>query len=331
MDYTRLLDQFPLWGVLVATLVVVLLSIEGGYRLGQYRRARLEPEKDAPVGAIVAATLSLLAFMLAFTFGMAASRFRSPAGWSSSRNRMRLGPPTSARESCPNLIGREFASCFENTWTCGYRPQSPARFDEAIAKSSELHAAFWSQTSEVAAQDNRSILTGIFVQSLNEVIDLHAKRILFALHNRIPELVWFVLYFMAVISMTALGYQEGLSGSRRSLAVLALALTFSAVIWLIADLDRPQEGLLRVSHARCSICVSRSRPRAPRPAPASHEAVSRIRSIHTGNPHLSARKALLRASTSPFFRKRPPASSCLFSQEDGAVHAQVVTFDPVTN
>ena len=103
------------------------------------------------------------------------------------------------------------------------------------------------QAEAVAAQDNRSIVAGIFIQSLNEVIDLHGKRVMFGLHNRIPELVWLVLYLMAIVSMAALGYQEGLSGSRRSIAVLALAFTFSAVMLLIADLDRPHEGLLRVS------------------------------------------------------------------------------------
>jgi hypothetical protein len=76
---------------------------------------------------------------------------------------------------------------------------------------------------------------------------LHSKRVTFALHNRIPGMVWLALYFIAILAMMALGYQEGLSGSRRSLAVLALVLTFSAVMLLIADLDRPQEGLLRVS------------------------------------------------------------------------------------
>jgi hypothetical protein len=47
--------------------------------------------------------------------------------------------------------------------------------------------------------------------------------------------------------MAELGYHEGLTSPRRSPAVLALVLTFSAVIFLIADLDRPQEGLLRIS------------------------------------------------------------------------------------
>jgi hypothetical protein len=59
----------------LAILLLVLLSVEGGYRLGIYRRSRSAEEKEAPVGAMVGATLGLLAFILAFTFGLAATRF----------------------------------------------------------------------------------------------------------------------------------------------------------------------------------------------------------------------------------------------------------------
>jgi hypothetical protein len=47
--------------------------------------------------------------------------------------------------------------------------------------------------------------------------------------------------------MSAIGYHAGLARSGRSLAILARVLAFSAVMTLIADIDRPQEGLLRVS------------------------------------------------------------------------------------
>jgi hypothetical protein len=69
------LDALPLWGVFLVILVVVLLSVECGYRLGKYRRNRHEQEKETPVGAMVGATLGLLSFILAFTFGLAAARF----------------------------------------------------------------------------------------------------------------------------------------------------------------------------------------------------------------------------------------------------------------
>jgi hypothetical protein len=69
------IDALPLWALFICILLVVLLSVEFGYRLGKYRRSRQEQEKEAPVGTMVGATLGLLAFILAFTFGLAAARF----------------------------------------------------------------------------------------------------------------------------------------------------------------------------------------------------------------------------------------------------------------
>jgi len=59
---------------LLTAVVVIFLAAEIGYRLARHRR-RSEEEKEAPVGAMVGATLGLLAFRLAFTFGLAAARF----------------------------------------------------------------------------------------------------------------------------------------------------------------------------------------------------------------------------------------------------------------
>ena len=69
------IESLPIWGVFLATVAVVVLAIEGGVRLGQFRRRRSEQEDRPPVGEMVAATLALLAFMLAFAFGLAASRY----------------------------------------------------------------------------------------------------------------------------------------------------------------------------------------------------------------------------------------------------------------
>ena len=44
-----------------------------------------------------------------------------------------------------------------------------------------------------------------------------------------------------------MSYHGGLAGPRRSPTVLPVALAFSTALWLIADLDRPQAGRLRVS------------------------------------------------------------------------------------
>src|SRR5262245_15194612 len=69
------LDALPLWMLFIATIVAIVLAEECGYRLGRARGRRADSESDSPVGAMVAAELGLLAFLLAFTFGIASSRF----------------------------------------------------------------------------------------------------------------------------------------------------------------------------------------------------------------------------------------------------------------
>jgi hypothetical protein len=45
-------NALPLWGPFLSILIVVLLSVDGGYRLGKYRRGRHEQEKEAPLGTM---------------------------------------------------------------------------------------------------------------------------------------------------------------------------------------------------------------------------------------------------------------------------------------
>lgn len=246
MEFRGLLDFLPLWGLFAATVAVVFLAVECGYRVGKFRRQGSEPEKESPVGAMVGATLGLLAFMLAFTFGLAASRFddrrqivveeANAIGTCYLRAEMLAEPQRSEiRKQLHDYVDVRLEAI------------DVEKLQQAIAKSSELHNQLWSLAVAVAQQDTHSIVTGLFIESLNEVIDLHSKRLMVAVRNRIPGTIWLTLYLVAVLAMAEIGYHEGLTSTRRSLAAPALVLTFSMVMSLIADLDRPQEGLLRVS------------------------------------------------------------------------------------
>jgi predicted transporter len=67
--------------------------------------------------------------------------------------------------------------------------------------------------------------------------------------SRIPVVIWIALYAVAIIGMASAGYQAGLAGTRRSPASMGLVLAFAGVLYLVADLDRPSEGLLTTSQA----------------------------------------------------------------------------------
>lgn len=75
MDINTLVPEIPLWGVFTGSFLLVILSVFLGYRIGCYNKRHSADKEVGPIGSIVGATLGLLAFMLAFTFGISASRF----------------------------------------------------------------------------------------------------------------------------------------------------------------------------------------------------------------------------------------------------------------
>src|SRR5215813_14639335 len=76
MDANRLFDALPLWAIPPLTVALALVAVELGFRFARYRQRRSEGEKEVNVGGMVGATLGLFAFMLAFTFGFASSRYQ---------------------------------------------------------------------------------------------------------------------------------------------------------------------------------------------------------------------------------------------------------------
>ena len=245
MQNNTTLDALPLWGLFIVILLVVLISVEFGYRLGRYRRRGSEQEKEAPVGTMVGATLGLLAFILAFTFGLAAARFDT-------RRQVVLDEAnaigtTYLRAGILPERGEEIRALLRNYVDTRLKAIRSGNIAQGIRQSEDIQYKVWTEAEAVGKQNPDSIVVGLFVQSLNEVIDLHAKRLMVALRSRIPPPIWLALYLVAILSMAAMGYSQGLTSTRRSPATLALIVAFSVVMLLIVDLDRPGDGVLRVS------------------------------------------------------------------------------------
>jgi hypothetical protein len=238
------LDILPLWALLVVVLLVVLLSVECGDRLGK-RVGQPGQEPDSPLDEMVGATLALLAFLLAFTFGLAASRYDT-------RRQLLLDEAnaigtTWLRAAMLPEGGSEIRSLLRQYVDVRLEVVRTHDLASNIRRSEALHAQLWARTVPIAQKTPDAVVTGLFVQSLNELIDLHAKRLAASVRNRIPLAIWASLYGVTTLSFAVLGYHAGLAGTRRSPAILPVAVAFAVVIWLIADLDRPQEGALTVN------------------------------------------------------------------------------------
>ena len=79
------------------------------------------------------------------------------------------------------------------------RVPSPAEQNAAIARSNALQESLWQQAKAVAAKDNGMVPTGLFIQTLNEMIDNQEKR-LTATRNQVPNIVLIALYGVAIIA-----------------------------------------------------------------------------------------------------------------------------------
>ena len=71
----NLLDQTPVLILFAATVLLLLAGSELGYRLGLWRRKSMTDGEKVPANTMMGSALGLLAFMLAFTFGMSSTRF----------------------------------------------------------------------------------------------------------------------------------------------------------------------------------------------------------------------------------------------------------------
>lgn len=247
MDFSDWIRVTPLTGVFFATMVLVLGSIGAGFMVGLWRRHRLGEAGAGVVGSSIAAILGLLAFILAFTFGTTASRFDT-------RRQLLLDEvnaigtavlrtdllPEPHRTRCRGLL-TEYVNLR------AAQDARPEDIPQLIQQSDVLLDRIWAETAASAKADMDGPLRALFVQSINEMIDLHTSRVTVGMHHRIPASVWWWLAAAMVASMFSVGYQFGLAAQKQVLVHLLLAALFSSVVLLIADLDRAGEGTLRVN------------------------------------------------------------------------------------
>jgi hypothetical protein len=201
------------------------------------------------VATLESAILALLALMVSFTFAMALSRFEGRRdavlneanAIGTTALRARLLPAPHNTQALKLL--REYVQV---RLDITQRVPSAAQLNDAIARSSALQESLWQQAQAVAAKDAGMVPTGLFIQTLNEMIDNQEKR-LTAARNRVPNIVLIALYGIATVASAFTGYASGLEARRSRLPVYLTGMLVSTVILLIQDLDRPNTGFITVS------------------------------------------------------------------------------------
>lgn len=241
-----MLDRYDLSVIYIGAFAVVVASVLLGYALGQFQRRRAIDYSEGPVGAVVGAMLGLLAFILAFTFGIVTSRFdtrkqlllQDVNAIATATMRADLLPEPH-RTECRALMKRYLDLRVEAA-------HDMSRIPTLAAETESLQVHLWEHAVTLARQDMNSDIGALFVESLNDLTNTHRDRFTVSMLYRIPTPIWMGLLWITIASMTAVGFQFGLAGRMSWIMMIALAVTFSSVIVLIARIDRTGKGAILV-------------------------------------------------------------------------------------
>ena len=237
---TNVVDHPP---ILLATAVVALC---GAAFLGDLLRSRVRPVKTderADLDIVLTATLTLLGLLLGFTFSMAVSRYDQRKTHEAAETNA-IATEYRRADLIPGpgrIQERELLTRYTDERIRYYRNGEVGTgvVDQDLRT---LQNTLWSGVAH-AANAQRDPVSAVVVSGMDDVFNSRGTTRA-AWLNRIPAGAWALLATTALVVTLLLGYRE----RRRDAVVLTvLPLVVSIALFLIADIDSPREGLIRVA------------------------------------------------------------------------------------
>ena len=238
------LDAIPLWLFLVLFVVLTFACYEIGFRVGNRSKSRGDAEEGA-AGTLVASILALMAFLLAVTMSMAGDRFDT-------RRSLVLQEATTIRTTylragyLPEPASTELQDLLREYVPLRIAPSDAEQLQANVTRSEELHDEMWAIAEDVAREAGSDV-NALFIESLNDTIDLHTMRLTAGLYGRVPPTILWLLIVGSALSLGLVGYNAGLVGKRSPVLAGVLIFAMGTVLALVMDLDRPADGLIETN------------------------------------------------------------------------------------
>ncbi len=247
------------WLIFVISTVLFFLATEVGFRAGHIRRSRADESTKSQATTFQSAILGLLALLLGFTISMALSRIEVRKQMVVEESNA-IGTAYLRAQLLPEPEKTEISRLLRQYVDVRLEGALKGKLQERNIKSESLHDQLWLQAIAVGKKAPQPFPTGLFIQSLNEVIDVHSNR-LRALMDHVPASILLLLFTVAVFGLGAMGYGCGLANGRYIISRLTMAVLIAMVIVTIIDLDQPARGLIKVSqHSMMSLRDTINKP-----------------------------------------------------------------------
>lgn len=228
--------------VFAVSLVVQWLSAYLGYFLGRSGQ-HLSNEAHDDLETVQTAALTLLALIIGFSFSMAVTRYDQRKNYEEAEANA-IGTeyvradllPVQDAEHLRGLLKR-----YLDERVSFYQERDERQIGQIDSDTAKLQAELWSAVSG-AANQRPTAVAALAVSGINDVLNSQGYTQA-AWWNRIPVAAWGLMGLMAVCNNLLLGYGE----RRKSmLLLLVLPVIISIAFLLIADIDSPRGGIIRI-------------------------------------------------------------------------------------
>ncbi|HBY08101.1 MAG TPA: hypothetical protein DEH22_10065, partial [Chloroflexi bacterium] len=215
-----------------------------GFRFGKMVQKRWPDEAEIGVGTMVGAALALLGFLLAFVTSIAIGNFNQRRQLvvleanAIDTTYLRAGYLAEPYGTQSRELLREYVSL-------RIEALDPTATESAIARSEQIHTELWLLAEEIA-KASPDPTVALYLESLNQVMDLHTERLNAELGFRVPPIIIYGLYTVAIITMILTGVYDSYHEKHNLLALIMVVMIISVVFLVIIDMDRSNVGLLQI-------------------------------------------------------------------------------------
>ena len=238
--------DIPYHPFLILVLAFLSLWLAGACGVLFRGRKSLDESKQQDFSLILAASLTLLALIIGFSFSMAANRYDQRKNF---------------EEAEANAIGTEYlrAELLTTAETAKLRAMLVSYLDQRIlfysardrdelrqinGRVALLQAEMWSAVLAPAAAQPTPIVA-LVVSGLNDVLNSQGYTQA-AWWNRIPNSAWALMVMIAVFCSVLFGY--GSRGITVGSGLLLILPAFISIAFMfIADIDTPRHGMIRIT------------------------------------------------------------------------------------
>ena len=238
--------------------VFSLIALRGSVWIGAWLRSQRKLEQHDPeyFGVVLGATLTLLGLIIGFSFSMAVSRYDQRKNYEEEEAnaigteylRADLLPAT----DCANVTS--LLRKYLDQRMLFYRARDEHQLERINAYTAQLQNALWSAVRGPAAEHPTPV-SALVVAGMNDVLNSQGYTQA-AWWNRIPIEAWGLMVAIGICGSVLLGYAAHSTRWRHSFS-LVLPFLLSISFLLIADIESPRHGLIRV-HPQNLLSLSRS-------------------------------------------------------------------------